>query len=58
MVAFNFVTLRVSWDLHRNMLGMVILIFTLPRLAKMKSWRDVAIVAGLCADGVGSRGCY
>ena len=39
---FQLAAFRISWDLLRNMLGMAILLFALPLLLKMKTWKDFA----------------
>jgi hypothetical protein len=39
---FQLAAFRISWDLLRNTLGMAILLFALPFLLKMESWKDFA----------------
>jgi len=39
---FQLAAFRISWDLLRNTLAMAILLFALPFLLKMESWKDVA----------------
>jgi len=39
---FQLAAFRISWDLLRNTLGMAILLFALPFLLKMETWKDIA----------------
>jgi len=39
---FQLAAFRISWDLLRNTLGMAILLFALPFLLKLESWKDFA----------------
>jgi len=39
---FQLAAFRISWDLLRNTLGMAILLFALPFILKLESWKDVA----------------
>ena len=39
---FQLAAFRISWDLLRNTLGMALLLFALPFILKMESWKDVA----------------
>jgi hypothetical protein len=41
--AFQLASLRLSWDLHRNVLGMGILLFTLPWIRKLETKRGFAL---------------
>jgi hypothetical protein len=37
---FQLAAFRISWDLLRNMLGIAILLFALPFIIRLKSWKD------------------
>ena len=39
---FQLAAFRISWDLLRNTLGMAILLFALPFVLKMETWKDFA----------------
>ena len=39
--AFQLAALRLSWDLHRNTLGLAILLFTLPLIQKVGTWKEI-----------------
>jgi hypothetical protein len=51
MAAFLFVfelaSLRLSWDLHRNLLGFAILLLTLPLVTRTQKKKDYVILVGL-----------
>lgn len=42
---FQLALLRLSWDLHRNMLGSVVLLFTLPWMQRVKTRKGFALFA-------------
>ncbi|MCJ7720207.1 MAG: hypothetical protein MUO36_01940 [Candidatus Hadarchaeum sp.] len=46
-IVLYFVTLRISWDLFRNELGLIFLFFALPWLKKLDSIRNCSIFATL-----------
>jgi hypothetical protein len=41
---FQIATLRLSWDLFRNLLGLSILLFSLPLLKSLDKWRSLALL--------------
>jgi hypothetical protein len=43
--AFQLASLRLSWDLYRNMLGLAILLFSLPLIRRFKTKRDIVLFA-------------
>lgn len=45
---FQLALLRLSWDLYRNMLGLSILLFTLPLIRSIKTKRGFALFVLLC----------
>jgi hypothetical protein len=45
--AFQLASLRISWDLHRNLLGLGILLFALPWIQKLETKRDFALFVSL-----------
>ena len=45
LFAFQLASLRISWDLLRNTLGMGLLLFALPFIGKLGSKRDFAVFA-------------
>jgi len=47
MTALYFVTLRISWDLYRNMLGLTFILLSLPLLQDMKGRRNQLLLASL-----------
>jgi hypothetical protein len=47
LTSLYFVTLRVSWDMYRNMLGLTFLLLSLPLLGSIKERRSQALLAGL-----------
>jgi len=44
---FQLASLRLSWDLHRNLLGSAVLLFTLPLIKRGNSKKDLAMVLTL-----------
>src|SRR5207245_4384916 len=49
-----FVTLRISWDLFRNELGLIFVLLSIPLLTKPRDRRSKLILAGLVALAVAS----
>ena len=45
--AFQLASLRMSWDLHRNMLGSAVLLFTLPLIRRVDSKKNFAVLLTL-----------
>jgi hypothetical protein len=54
LTSLYFVTLRISWDLYRNMLGLTFILLSLPLLQDRKSLRNQAILSTLIALAVAS----
>ena len=47
LFAFELASLRLSWDLHRNLLGFAVLLLTLPLVIRAQKKRDYVILLGL-----------
>jgi hypothetical protein len=47
LTSLYFVTLRISWDLYRNMLGLTFILLSLPLLEDMKGPRKQALLSAL-----------
>ncbi len=54
MTSLYFVTLRISWDLYRNMLGLTFILLSLPLLEDWKSPRKQALLSVLVVLAVAS----
>jgi hypothetical protein len=54
LTSLYFVTLRISWDLYRNMLGLTFILLSLPMFGSMKERRTQMLLAGLVALAVAS----
>jgi hypothetical protein len=54
MTSLYFVTLRISWDLYRNMLGLTFVLLSLPLFGSMKERRRQILLAGLVVLAVAS----
>ncbi len=52
LVSLNFVALRISWDLHRNMLGLALVLLTLALLAGKKTARTYVAASALASLAV------
>lgn len=47
LFAFELASLRLSWDLHRNLLGFAVLLLTLPLITRIQKKKDYVILLGL-----------
>jgi hypothetical protein len=47
LTSLYFVTLRISWDLYRNMLGLTFILLSLPLIEDMKGIRKQALLSAL-----------
>lgn len=47
LFSFELASLRLSWDLHRNLLGSAVLLFTLPLVIGVQKKRDYLVLLGL-----------
>jgi hypothetical protein len=47
LTSLYFVTLRISWDLYRNMLGLTFILLSLPLIDDMKGLRKQALLSAL-----------
>src|SRR5713226_9750061 len=54
LTSLYFVTLRISWDLYRNMLGLTLILLSLPLLGDWKAPRKQALLTILIALAVAS----
>src|SRR2546425_7640605 len=54
MTSLYFVTLRISWDLYRNMLGLTFILLSLPLLQNWKGPRNQALLSTLILLAVAS----
>jgi len=54
LTSLYFVTLRISWDLYRNMLGLTFILLALPLLENSKSPKTLALLSTLIALAVAS----
>jgi hypothetical protein len=54
MTSLYFVTLRISWDLYRNMLGLTFILLSLPLLQSIEQRRNQLLLAGLLVMAVAS----
>ncbi len=54
MTSLYFVTLRVSWDMYRNMLGLTFILLSLPLLEDWKGPRKQVFLSGLIVLAVAS----
>src|SRR5437879_6249271 len=54
LTSLYFVTLRISWDLFRNELGLIFVLLSIPLLTKPRDRRSKLILAGLVALAVAS----
>ncbi len=45
--AVQLAALGISWHFYRNILGLTILLFTIPLLKKNESWKDIALLSSL-----------
>src|SRR5712691_4166521 len=54
LTSLYFVTLRISWDLFRNELGLIFVLLSIPLLAKPRDRRSTLTLVGLVALAVAS----
>jgi hypothetical protein len=54
ITSLYFVTLRISWDLYRNMLGLTFILLSLPLFGSMKERKSQALLATLVVLAVAS----
>src|SRR5205807_938584 len=54
MTSLYFVTLRISWDLYRNMFGLTFILLSLPLFGSLKEPRSQLLLAGLVVLAVAS----
>lgn len=54
LTSLYFVTLRISWDLYRNMLGLTFVLLSLPLLGNLSSRKSQLLLAGLVVLAVAS----
>ncbi len=54
MTSLYFVTLRISWDMYRNMLGLTFILFSLPLLEDWKGPRKQVLLSALIVLAVAS----
>jgi hypothetical protein len=54
MTALYFVTLRISWDLYRNMLGLTFILLSLPLYGSLTQRKSQVLLAGLIVLAVAS----
>ncbi len=54
LTSLYFVTLRVSWDMYRNMLGLTFILLSLPLIENLKDLRNQALLSVLVVLAVAS----
>ncbi len=54
LTSLYFVTLRISWDLYRNTLGLTFILLGLPALGNLETRRNQALLSGLLVLAVAS----